>query len=664
MKKHLLLLTLTICLSINAFAQVQRTILYEEFTGEDCSFCALFNPFINATVHKAGNYPTKIVKINWQGDIPAAPGAGSLFQDNTTEVLTRQTYYNVPSAPYGRFNGFELIDHSGMYGNGHGFLISDTTPSVSSDPIEYPTIINDSSIVNAPFALTVNHVFNATLDSATITAVITAAESYTSLSNGSLVLQVAMEEAAVHFTTAPGTNGEKDFYDVMRKMEPSVNGTILANTWASGDTYTITLREAIPSYIHDKSQLAFVAFVQEYTNKRVHQAAYSSTPLFTYDAGMSNVIYTPSCNDTMKLSMILQNHGLQPLTSCWATYQIDNNPVQVQIWNGSLTTTQTYAIAIPTFTATVGTHTVLCYSSNPDNYNDDQTLNDTTRITFTIISGATLPVLEGFEPTTCPSGVLPNPNWNISNTITGGADFQITSAAAATGAQSCMLNNLNNVVGNSSILQTNSFYDMTTFTTPLLTFKAAYQQTATTNTDKLQILTSTDCGATWQSRKVITSATLASLAGGTGTSVYVPNSSQFTTYTVVISAIANSHNAMFRWEFIAGTSSIGNELYIDDINIVDNVAGIENIETTVDLNLYPNPSTGKVNIDFNLSESHAIAVTVTDMLGRTVETIAPKSYQNGATTLAIGSDNAYQAGVYMVNISVDGQRISKKVIVQ
>ncbi len=660
MKKHLLLIAASICLSLTSFAQVQRTILYEEFTGEDCSFCALFNPFINPTVHKAGNYPNKIVKINWQGNIPATPPAGSLYTDNSSEVLTRQSYYTVESAPYGRFNGFELPDPTGMYGAGHGFLISDTTPNASTYPIVYPTIINDSSIVNAPFGLIVNYVMNATQDSVTITAVITAAQNYNSITNGSLVLQVAMEEAWVYFSTPTGTNGEKTFLDVMRKMIPSTSGTPLANTWSSGDTYTITLNAAIPSYIHDKSQLAFVAFVQEYTNKRVHQAAYASTPLYTYDAGMRNVTVAPSCNDSVNLSMNVQNHGTQLMTTCWVTYQIDNNPPVTQTWNGSLTTTQTSAITLPTFTASVGTHSFVCYSSNPDNFTDDQSANDTTRITFNVISGGALPFAEGFETT----ANLPDAMWGISHTFTGGSDFQVTSAAAATGVKSIMLNNINNILGTTSILQTNSFYDMTTLPTgSLLTFKAAYQQTATTNTDKLQVFTSTDCGATWTARKTITSTTLASLAGGTGTAAYIPSPSQFTTYTVPISAVSTSHNVMFKWEFIAGTTSMGNNLYIDDIDITE-PESIQSIETLVDLNLYPNPSTGKVNLDFNLTESYAIAITVSDMLGRMVETIAPKSYQSGKTTLTIGSDNVYQSGVYMVNITVDGQRISKKVIIQ
>ncbi|MEO8761696.1 MAG: T9SS type A sorting domain-containing protein, partial [Bacteroidia bacterium] len=119
------------------------------------------------------------------------------------------------------------------------------------------------------------------------------------------------------------------------------------------------------------------------------------------------------------------------------------------------------------------------------------------------------------------------------------------------------------------------------------------------------------------------------------------------------------------WEFFADVNGPGNNVYLDDINIVDAVAaGISTIETTVNLNLYPNPSAGKTNIAFNLSEKHNITIQVSDLLGRTVETVDTKQYQAGETTLTIGADKAYQAGVYLVNINIDGQHISKKVIVQ
>lgn len=681
MKKYLLFATFTICLSITAFAQTLRTSLVEQFTGENCVYCPAANAYLNPLVHTAGNFPQKIVKVNWSVPIPDGTGLGpnSEYIQDSAEIIQRMYYYfmpyGVPEAPYCRFNGIELQDLSGSYYNGAPYLVTQG-------------IITDSATNNAPFALSVTHTINPSGDSITINCIVTAAQSYTAGYNGSLKLYVALEEAQMTYTAAPGTNGEKVFLDVMRKMMPTDLGTVLNNTWANTNMQNITLKEKIPSYIFDKSQIAIAAWVQEdkkgFINatdlgtlpgggqaydtaysRRIHQAAYSPNYTLAIDAAIPTVTLTPitnACNDTINLKMTLQNNGAHTVTTCSVNYRLDGGPVQTQTYNGILATGQTYTLSFPTLITTPGTHTLLCYSSNPNDSTDSQRENDTVRLTLNIALAAPLPIIESFETT----GSLPNAMWAVSHTSPpGGANFQVTSASSATGLKSCKLDNINNVNGNNSILQTTSAYDLTTLSSPALTFKAAYQQTATTNTDKLQILTSTDCGATWISRKTITSATLASLAGGTGTTPYIPNASQFTTYTVVIGGVTSSHNVMFRWEFVAGTSSLGNNLYIDDINISGVVInGIENIVALVDLNIYPNPSTGKVSIGFNLSESHNVSVTVTDLLGRTVEAIAPKSYQSGETILTIGSNGAYQAGVYLVNIMVDGQRISKKIIVQ
>jgi hypothetical protein len=390
--------------------------------------------------------------------------------------------------------------------------------------------------------------------------------------------------------------------------------------------------------------------------------------VYAYDAGIPAVVspvgyYCSTGASTLSVSVNLQNFGSNPLTACTINYSIDGASQTPINWTGSLVSYQSTNVSLPTLTGTsAGTHTLVCYSSDPNGATDQNLANDQSTVLFTVTNAGILPVVEGFEA----ASSLPNANWNISHTSTGGADFVITSAAAATGSQSCMLDNINNVAGNNSIIETAVSYNLSTFTTPSLTFKAAYEKKSTaTNTDKLQIYTSTDCGNSWISRKVITSATLASLAGGTGTTAYVPTPAQFTTYTVPIVAIASSTNVMFRWEFFADPTAPGNNLYIDDINIVDAAAtGIESLEMSIGLNVYPNPSTSKVSIDFNLSEQHNVSINVTDMLGRTVEIIASKSYQSGETTLAIGANNAYQAGIYLINISIDGQHISKKVIIQ
>ena len=365
---------------------------------------------------------------------------------------------------------------------------------------------------------------------------------------------------------------------------------------------------------------------------------------------------------TSSLSPIikLQNFGSTALTSCTINYQIDNGSVQTQNWTGSLVTGQSTSVTLSAFTSTAGSHTLVCYSSNPNNSTDQNATNDQSTTAFNVTSnGGVLPIVEGFETT----AALPSSNWIVSHTSSTGIDWNVTSNAAASGSKSIMIDNSANTAGNNSIFQTSSSYDLSTYITPALSFKVAYQQKSTSNNDKIQVYVSTDCGNSWASKMTRSGAALSTVSGTS--SSFTPTSANFTTYTVNISSVATSQNVLFRWEFYADPNGPGNNLYLDDINLFDaGAAGIKNIETTVNLNLYPNPSANQVNIGFSLSEKHIIAVNVTDMLGRTVETIDSKSYQTGESVLTIGSKGAYQSGIYLVNIDIDGQHITKKVIIQ
>lgn len=268
--------------------------------------------------------------------------------------------------------------------------------------------------------------------------------------------------------------------------------------------------------------------------------------------------------------------------------------------------------------------------------------------------------IEGFETAT-----VPGTDWNVLHIPSStGVDWTVTNSAAASGSKSIMIDNFSNPPGDTSILVSPTF-NLAAIGSPTLKFKMSYQQQATTNVDKLQIYSSIDCGATWASRFGRSGAALQpSTVTGQSTSPFVPTPSQFATYTVNLSPIASSTNAMFRFVFYSDPTAPGNLIYLDDINIYNTLTGIKDIQTEVGLEIYPNPSSGNVNIIFNLVDKHNISVNVVDMLGRVVEANPSQHYPSGESMITIGNKVTYKPGVYFVNIDVDGQHISKKVIIQ
>lgn len=391
-----------------------------------------------------------------------------------------------------------------------------------------------------------------------------------------------------------------------------------------------------------------------------HEAVIGILPLASVavDASVPTVINPNGffCTNSFSPSVKLQNMGSSTLTACTINYQVDGGTWQTQGWTGSLVTGQFAAVGLPTLTAAPGTHTMVCYVSSPNGGADGNPSNDQSVVTFNVALNGTLPIVEGFE-----NGVISSNDWQLSTTGSGN-NFTVTNAAAATGSNSIMIDNFTNTAGSTSIIQTAGNYDLSSFSSPQLTFKMAYQAKTSNNNDKLQVFVSTDCGAGWVSKWAHWAGTLPTVSGISSTP-FVPGASQFVTYTVNLNSVANSQNAIFRWKFFADANGPGNNLYIDDINIVNAVTGIASVEEAINLEVYPNPANGNFSVSINLSENKNIAVNVTDMLGRVVESNPAKTYGTGENTWSFGSKANYQAGIYFVNILVDGQLISKKVIV-
>ena len=88
-------------------------------------------------------------------------------------------------------------------------------------------------------------------------------------------LRVALTEKTVSFTTAPGSNGEKDFFSVCRKMLPAANGSTFTVP-APGDSTELTL-EYVPTAAFlqavNLDSLRIVAFIQDDPSKVIYQSA-------------------------------------------------------------------------------------------------------------------------------------------------------------------------------------------------------------------------------------------------------------------------------------------------------------------------------------------------------------------------------------------------------
>ena len=131
--------------------------------------------------------------------------------------------------------------------------------------------------------------------------------------------------------------------------------------------------------------------------------------------------------------------------------------------------------------------------------------------------------------------------------------------------------------------------DLSAATNPYLTFSVAYCQYSN-ELDRLQVLVSTDCGATWSSVYNKAGAALSTKAAQT--SQFTPTATQWRSDTVSLANFIGQSSVMIDFK---ATSDYGNNLYLDDINL-SGVTAVHNLEGVTSFNVYPNPASNFVNV--------------------------------------------------------------------
>lgn len=342
----------------------------------------------------------------------------------------------------------------------------------------------------------------------------------------------------------------------------------------------------------------------------------------TDDAGIESVVQPSGniCSSSITPVLVLKNFGTLTLTTCTISYKIDSNTPLTYSWNGSLAAGATVNVTLPSMAATGGIHTFTANTVNPNGNTDSNSSNDQATGSFSIsTTGQAMPFTEGFEGSFIPAG------WTLNN-----ADGSTTWAKAATGysgSASAFMDNYDyNASGEVDEMITPAI-DLTTGTNPSLTFQVAYRLYTDPNdtqnwSDTLEVLISTDCGASF-------------------TSLYKKFSSALTTVTPVFSVAEFTPSGQGDWRMetisLAGYSAVGNaiikfrhatdyenNLYLDDVNITGGAGCTVTATTSA-----TNPSCGQSNG----------SVTATATGGTSPYSYLWSNGQTGATATGLPSGN-------------------------
>jgi PKD repeat protein len=280
--------------------------------------------------------------------------------------------------------------------------------------------------------------------------------------------------------------------------------------------------------------------------------------------------------------------------------------------------------------------------------------NTKTKSNYILVSTSTpnlvSPVVEGFEIAAFPQNTSDaTMNWRYEGSVSNG--FARTTTAFASGAASLKYNNLSIATDNSSSV-ISPVIDFSAVTSPAtMTFKVAYARRSATTNDKLEMWISSDCGKTWSRRYSKVGTTLATTTSLVS-STFVPTAAQWRTETVSVAPLVGESHGMIKFTVI---DSSGNNIYIDDINLVNAPAGVGISTPSLDeyaTQIFPNPGMGNAQLTFGLFTSEDVTIELLDVTGRVIGNKFLGTKQAGEYTLGLNeiSGSSFSSGIYLIRI--------------
>ncbi|TAE49890.1 MAG: T9SS C-terminal target domain-containing protein [Bacteroidetes bacterium] len=263
-----------------------RTALIESFTQHNCGPCASQNPFLEATISQK---PTKTSVIKWVVTWPGANDDPRYFF-NTADNGARRTYYNITGVPTTIFAG--------------------TTEGQPADVT--PSMIEAESAAPGLFDVSITE--GMSNDSLNVSVTATPIRTLPS----GLKLRVALIQDELHYSNPTGTNGETDFYHIMRYTLPNAAGTTL--TGVAGVPVTVSGKRKVQPIFYNSFMKA-VVFVQDDATKEILMASKSTGIYFC--ANGSAIIPTlsvqdASCNNSDGSAKISLSGGTAPFSYSWS----------------------------------------------------------------------------------------------------------------------------------------------------------------------------------------------------------------------------------------------------------------------------------------------------------------------------------------------------------
>ncbi len=222
---------------------VNRRVLFEAHTSATCGPCASQNPYLDAFIQERFD---SVVAIKYHVWWPS-PG-DPMYDSNRAQQRVRTQYNSISAVPTLTVDGV----HNQV--SGYSTLSNLLTP------------YNNRRAIPSPISVSVT---DTRLPGDTIKATINLQVVAPLSTYSNYKLKVAAIERKITYATPPGSNGETIFYDVFRRMYPSVDGMSINYT---PGTYTFEVKYKRAPYWVDSMMYTAVFIQDEYTHEVINCA--------------------------------------------------------------------------------------------------------------------------------------------------------------------------------------------------------------------------------------------------------------------------------------------------------------------------------------------------------------------------------------------------------
>ncbi len=143
---------------------------------------------------------------------------------------------------------------------------------------------------------------------------------------------------------------------------------------------------------------------------------------------------------------------------------------------------------------------------------------------------------------------------------------------------------------------------------------------------------------------------------------------------------ANSHTFNFNWTapvtgvgtvtfYAAGNAAnnngaaTGDFIYTTTQIVTESTSGIASIENLKSVRIFPNPAINDFQVDYELTKPAMVSISILDLSGKLVTELISELQTQGRHILRHSANENMQAGIYFVEMNIDGERLVRKIAV-